>query len=400
MLNKWRKKAIVLMFLAIFLVAIYSAGGTAASAAGNSGPALVGKAASDPGTVDNVGSATAGEKSEIEDENGEENELEDEDVDKNEEQDEDSGEDSREKEDNGDNREVEGEKKADLETAGQGEELEFELELDAEENGEAGETAEQLAEIQQRLAAAAEKLARDPADTGAYKDVARAYAVLGQWDMVAENAKKLLALQPGNRDAGLLLAVSLYRQGDAEGAMQLLQDIAEKEKDDSNVYEMQGELLELRGELEEALEKYERAAALNPADRNIFDRLGKTYQKLNKEGIKVFVDGKKPAFDVQPQVRGGRTLVPFRAMAESLGAQVSWDEAKRQVTVLRGDIFIQLTVESPEATVNDTPVTLEVPASLIDGRVMVPLRFISEGLNARVTWEPSSQMVIVRQQAE
>lgn len=90
-------------------------------------------------------------------------------------------------------------------------------------------------------------------------------------------------------------------------------------------------------------------------------------------------------------------MVPFRALAESLGAQVPWDGNNRQVTVIRADIRIQLSVDSPEATVNGTPVTLEVPATIVDGRVMVPLRFISEGLKAKVTWDPSSEMVVVKE---
>lgn len=366
-----------MVVLGVFLMAIYPVGGATASTDNrssgsptmSSGDPTIGSSA-----VNSTGRAGANQNVKDEDKAGDRDENEDEDTEeiKNEEADTDGQEDQDENED-------------------------LELDLDEEQNQETEKAAEKLAEIRKDLARAIEKLSKDPRDTGAYEDLARAYAALGQWDKVAEAANQLLALEPDNKDARVLLAASMYRQGDKEGALQLLQTMAEREAGDDDVYEVLGELLELQGELDKALENYEKAAALNPNDPNIFDRLSKTYQKLNKEGVKVFVNGKKPAFDVQPQIQEGRTLVPFRALAESLGAQVSWDGNKRQVTVIRADIHIQLSVDSPEATVNGTPVTLDVPATIVDGRVMVPLRFISEGLKAKVTWDPSSQMVVVKQ---
>lgn len=373
MMNSRLKKILVMVVLGVFLMAIYPAGATASTDSRSSGSPTMssGDPAIGSGAVNSTGMAGANQNVKNEDKAGNRDENEDEDTEEIKNEEADGEEDQDENED-------------------------LELDLDEEQNQETEKAAEKLAEIRKDLAMTIEKLSKDPRDTGAYEDLARAYAALGQWDKVAEAANQLLALEPDNKDARVLLAASMYRQGDKEGALQLLQTMAEREADD-DVYEMLGELLESQGKLEEALEKYEKAAVLNPDDPDIFKRLGKTYQKLNREGVKVFVNGKKPAFDVQPQIQDGRTLVPFRALAESLGAQVSWDGNKRQVTVIRADIHIQLSVDSPEATVNGTPVTLDVPATIVDGRVMVPLRFISEGLKAKVAWDPSSQMVVVKQ---
>lgn len=371
MLNNRLKKVFVVMVLTVFLAAIYSVGGAMASTDRQAGSSTIsGDTATSSDVLNTSGTGT-------------DQDIEEADADKEEPQDEDENMD-------------EGEDK-ELDDKDENEDTDLEVYLIEEQNQEAEKTAEKLAEIQEDLAKAMEKLTQDPQNTDAYEDLAKAYAALGQWDKVSEYASQLLALEPENENAGVLLAISMYHQGDEKGALQLLQGVAEREADDDDVYEVLGELLELQGELDEALENYEKAAALNPNDPNIFDRLGKTYQKLNKEGVKVFVNGKKLTFDVQPQIKEGRTLVPFRALAESLGAQVSWDGTKRQVTVLWGDIQIQLSVDSPEATVNGTPVTLDVPATIVDDRVIVPLRFISEGLKAKVTWDPSSQMVVVKQ---
>ena len=375
MMNNRLKKILVMVVLGVFLMAIYPVGGAMASTDSRSSGSPT-MSSRDPAigssAVNSTGGAGANQNVKDEDKAGNRDENEDENTEEIK------------------NEEADGEEDQD-------EDEDLELDLDEEQNQETEKATEKLAEIRKDLARAIEKLSKDPRDTGAYEDLARAYAALGQWDKVAEAANQLLALEPDNKDARVLLAASMYRQGDKEGALQLLQTMAEKEASDDDVYEMLGELLESQGELEEALEKYEKAAVLNPDDADIFKRLSKTYQKLNREGVKVFVNGKKPAFDVQPQIREGRTLVPFRALAESLGAQVSWDGNNRQVAVIRAHIRIQLSVGSPEATVNGTPVTLDVPATIVDGRVMVPLRFISEGLKARVTWDPSSQMVVVNQ---
>jgi tetratricopeptide (TPR) repeat protein len=377
MLNSRLKKVFVVMVLTVFLVAIYSVGGALASTDSQPGSSTIpsGDTATSSDVVNNTGGTGADQDIEEANEDKE---------DKEEPQDEDENTD-------------EGEDKELIDDKDKNEDTDLEVDLNEEQNQEAEKTAEKLTEIQEDLAKAMEKLTQDPQNTEAYEDLAQAYAALGQWDKVSEYASQLLALEAENENAGVLLATSMYNLGDEKGALQLLQAMAEREADDDDVYEMLGELLELQGELDEALENYEKAAALNPNDPNIFDQISKTYQKLNKEGVKVFVNGKKPTFDVQPQIKEGRTLVPFRALAESLGAQVSWDGTKRQVTVVRADIQIQLSVDSPEAMVNGTPVTLDVPASIVDGRVMVPLRFIGEGLKARVTWDPSSQMVIVKQ---
>ncbi|TDA63824.1 MAG: tetratricopeptide repeat protein [Clostridia bacterium] len=380
-----RKRLLVLLVMAVFLMAVYSVGGVATAAPGGTSQMSI--------SASQTGQAGAGVAND--DEAGaEEDADQDEDNNDGEVQDEgrytgqDGGkvENKDENQDEGIDEDQEAAKDADED-----------LDLDEEEDAE--KKAEKIQEAQEDLAKALAKLAEDPGDKNAYEDLARAYAALDQWDQAKEAATQLLAIDPDNEEASILLAVSLYRQGDQEGAMQHLQAMASQKSDDDDVYELLGELLELQGELDEALEQYEQAAALNPNDPDIFVKLSKTYQKLEIEGVKVFVNGSKPQFgDVQPQIADGRTLIPFRALAESLGAQVSWDGATRQVIVVKADITMRLTADSTVATINGTPVNLDVPATITGGgRILVPLRFLGEGLGAKVKWDQQSQMVIVSQ---
>ncbi|MGE5390823.1 MAG: copper amine oxidase N-terminal domain-containing protein [Deltaproteobacteria bacterium] len=109
----------------------------------------------------------------------------------------------------------------------------------------------------------------------------------------------------------------------------------------------------------------------------------------------VFVNGQQLNFNVAPVVVQGRTLVPLRAIFESLGAQVSWDNATRTVTATKNGVVIELPVGQTQATRNGQPVTLDVPATIVQGSTMVPARFVSESLGATVKWDSNTRSVII-----
>jgi len=90
---------------------------------------------------------------------------------------------------------------------------------------------------------------------------------------------------------------------------------------------------------------------------------------------------------------GDRTLVPLRAIFEALGATVDWDGATQTVTAKKDSDVIKLQIGSNEMTVNGKTVTLEVPAQLINGRTMVPVRAIAEAFGAEVYWDAATRTV-------
>lgn len=114
---------------------------------------------------------------------------------------------------------------------------------------------------------------------------------------------------------------------------------------------------------------------------------------------KVVLDGKTLTFDVQPTVENGRTLVPLRAIFEALGATVQWDEATQTVTAAKGDVTVKLTVGG-KAFKNDAEVTLDVPAKVVNGRTLVPLRFVGEAFGTKVDWDAATEAVALTSAAE
>lgn len=112
--------------------------------------------------------------------------------------------------------------------------------------------------------------------------------------------------------------------------------------------------------------------------------------------IHVHLNGRPVAFpDTQPLIRAGRTLVPLRALVEALGARVDWDAGTRTATVALGPRVVTLAVDSSTAAVDGRAVPLDVPAQIVGGRTLVPLRFLVEALGAQVQWEAATRTIHV-----
>lgn len=108
--------------------------------------------------------------------------------------------------------------------------------------------------------------------------------------------------------------------------------------------------------------------------------------------ILVYVDGQRVAFpDQQPYLdKKNRTLVPVRFVSETLGADVGWNGKSREVSVKHEvkEKDIKLWVNKENYTLNGQNKTMDTSAVLTQkARVMVPLRFVSEGLGAVVRWQ-------------
>jgi hypothetical protein len=113
------------------------------------------------------------------------------------------------------------------------------------------------------------------------------------------------------------------------------------------------------------------------------------------DNISVYVDGLTVEFDVPPQIEKGRILVPFRAIAEALNTQVSWDEINHQITAINNNICVQMTVGNPLAIINGENTTLDVAPVIYNGRTLIPARFVSEALGCEVQWYADTRKVSI-----
>lgn len=111
------------------------------------------------------------------------------------------------------------------------------------------------------------------------------------------------------------------------------------------------------------------------------------------QSIRTELDGRVLNFDQPAMMQGGRVMVPLRGIFESLGADVLYDAARRSIKATKGDRVIELSLGSRDASINGQTSYLDVPADSMGGRVMVPLRFVSEALGADVKWSASTRTV-------
>lgn len=118
------------------------------------------------------------------------------------------------------------------------------------------------------------------------------------------------------------------------------------------------------------------------------------------KGIKVLVAGKPLVFDTQPQLLNGRVMLPLRGVLEALGSAVVWDAGSQTVTLSRENVQVKLTVGSRTAYCNGQAVNMGVAPLLVNGRVLVPFRFIAEAFGEPVHWDASTRTVYLRDRGE
>jgi hypothetical protein len=200
-----------------------------------------------------------------------------------------------------------------------------------------------------------------------------------------------------DKPAGAVLANILLTQYDTkltDDQKAQLNDIAAKDE----ALAKAADLLDKQGSVTDAVYLQREAIKANVKNIELYKQLGKLYEETGRTGVKLYVNGDEPAAEVAPFIRDGNTLVPFRAISEALKANVTWNPDDRSVEVTRGDVTVKLVIDSDTAYVNGNPVKLEVPATIENGSTVVPVRFVSEALQATVKWEGDTQSVVIYQE--
>jgi hypothetical protein len=123
------------------------------------------------------------------------------------------------------------------------------------------------------------------------------------------------------------------------------------------------------------------------------DQKGSGILHINDASIKTYLDGDWLYTEVLPFFRNGRVMVPLRELFQGLGAQVSWNKENQSITATRNDRSLTLTVGSTKAVVNGTETTLDVAPCLKSGLTFVPLRLVGEALGAQVVWEDAARTI-------
>jgi hypothetical protein len=134
----------------------------------------------------------------------------------------------------------------------------------------------------------------------------------------------------------------------------------------------------------------------NQASMNVMIKTDKgIVLKLAIEDRNASINGKSVTLDVPAKLIGGRTMVPIRFISESFGCKVNWDKAAREIAIFRHQMKFQLWLGKNFAMVNGKQQPLDAPPVIVDGRTLVPLRFISEPFGAKVEWNQKTRQITV-----
>lgn len=120
---------------------------------------------------------------------------------------------------------------------------------------------------------------------------------------------------------------------------------------------------------------------------------------LQIDNAKMFVNGVEkdidPGYGTKPIILSGRTVLPIRAIIESLGGNVGWDQAEQRITLDVNDTNIIMWIGRQEYLVNGVPQTLEVAPIVVNSRTLLPLRTILENIGYVVEWNNDNKAVII-----
>ena len=121
-----------------------------------------------------------------------------------------------------------------------------------------------------------------------------------------------------------------------------------------------------------------------------------------------WVNGTYQHTDLDARIIHGRTMLPIRHVGEPLGWELKWDETNKMATIIKGDRQVRVWVNYSSGqvstnngntwqTVRIDPDNASVQPLIISGRVLLPLRFVSEALDTMVDWDATNRTVTVSQ---
>jgi hypothetical protein len=129
-----------------------------------------------------------------------------------------------------------------------------------------------------------------------------------------------------------------------------------------------------------------------------FTQLGQIYQQQGNSSVSVFSNGSQLNFDVQPVIVNGRTLVPIRSIANALGISdnnVSYSSGA--ATINDGSNQMVIPSNAQQVYLNGKSYAIDSSTEIVNGRMMVPLRAISQLFNKNVQWYPNGRIVSISQ---
>lgn len=115
-------------------------------------------------------------------------------------------------------------------------------------------------------------------------------------------------------------------------------------------------------------------------------------------GKKTFtVNGAAQQLDQAPIVEDNRTFVPIRFVVDTLGGDLGYDNKTKKVTIRKNGHYIELWIGKREMIADGARITYDVAPMIRNGRTMLPLRFVAEELDLKVTWDQAAKTIGIQE---
>ncbi len=169
----------------------------------------------------------------------------------------------------------------------------------------------------------------------------------------------------------------------------------ESRQEIKNLFKAAIRLAREQNRIQEAEQWLRELAELDPSDASVYQELGQIFRICGDTQPKLWCVGKQVYTEVPPVIKSGRILVPIRAVTQALGASVEWKADQRTIIITKGDTVIKLELDRRVAIVDGKEYKLDQPPEISASRVIVPLRFVAETLKAQVNYYPEGRIVAI-----
>lgn len=116
--------------------------------------------------------------------------------------------------------------------------------------------------------------------------------------------------------------------------------------------------------------------------------------------VKIVIDGEALTLDSASSafVEKNRTLVPVRGVFEQLGLEVDWNASAKRATIKGEDLTIEMKLGASQVVVNGQTTTVDVPVTVKQNRLFIPLRFVIEEAGLTVDWKQAERTVYLKKE--
>jgi hypothetical protein len=122
----------------------------------------------------------------------------------------------------------------------------------------------------------------------------------------------------------------------------------------------------------------------------ILMQIGSPSMQVNEATVEI-----DPGRGTAPMLLDGRTVVPIRAVVETVGGSVDWDDTEQKITLTANGRRVEMWLDQNDILADGESHTIDVAPTTINDRTMVPVRFVAENIDCQIEWIGSTQEVII-----